>query len=45
MNDKHETNPDKPHYKGWFWCSDRKDYFRWNDLMAYYKSQKQKDSL
>jgi hypothetical protein len=23
--------------KGWFWCSERKDFFRWDDLMNYYK--------
>ena len=39
-NNKSKAND--PYYKGWFWCSDRRQLFRWEDLMAYYKSQKTK---
>ena len=37
-----KSNSQDPNYKGWFWCSDRRSLFRWDDLMAYYKSQKTK---
>jgi|TARA_R110000782_G_scaffold255082_1_gene343752 hypothetical protein len=39
-NNKSKAND--PYYKGWFWCADRRQLFRWEDLMAYYKSQKTK---
>lgn len=28
---------DHPAYKGWFWCNERKDFFRWADFINYFK--------
>jgi len=31
---------DEIYYKGWFWCYVRKDYFRWEEYIKYYKENK-----
>ena len=30
-----KTRRDIKTNKGWFWCHERKDYFRWEELMNY----------
>lgn len=28
-----------PIYKGWFWCHERQDFFRWKEFINYFKNQ------
>ena len=30
-----------PHYKGIFWCYEAQQYFRWEEMMAWYEEQKE----
>lgn len=33
MSDKKEVT-----HKGWFWCHIRKDYFRWEEAMEFWRT-------
>jgi len=26
-------------YEGWFWCHERKTYFRWEEFISYFKNK------
>jgi hypothetical protein len=32
-NEETRRDLDHPVYKGWFWCHERKDFFRWEELL------------
>ena len=35
-------DPQKEKYFGWFWCPQRKDFFRWSALVEYVDNKKVK---
>lgn len=36
-----ETTSKEPQkYAGWYWCCNRKQFYRWNDLMEYLKNDR-----